>query len=123
MGNPVSLDSLRGRHVLLVFYPADNTPGCTKQLCQLRDHWDLLQSENIHVFGVNPQSAASHAGFRRKQRLPFPLLVDKGRNVTRLYNAGGLLIRRTVYLIGPDGTIRFAQRGMPSPQTILAGLA
>lgn len=121
-GHKVSLASLRGRNVLLVFYPRDNTPGCTKQLCQLRDNWDLLRAKNVEVFGVNPQSAESHAGFRQKQKLPFPLLVDKGQKVTKLYQAGGFIIKRTVYLIGKDGKIRFAQRGAPTPAEILAAL-
>lgn len=121
-GREVSLASLRGQNVLLVFYPADNTPGCTKQLCELRDNWSLLRSKNVQVFGVNPQSSTSHAGFRQKQKLPFPLLVDKGRKVTRLYNAGGLIVKRTVYLIGKDGKIKFAKRGAPSPDEVLAAL-
>ena len=121
-GKQVSLASLTGQNVLLVFYPADNTPGCTKQLCALRDDWSNLRSRNLQVFGVNPQNAASHAGFRRKHTLPFPLLVDKGGKVTRLYNAGGFIVRRTVYLIGKDGRIKFAQRGAPSPNEIVDAL-
>src|SRR4051812_10778429 len=121
-GRQVSLASLRGKWVMLVFYPRDNTPGCTRQLCQLRDNWDRLQSKRIQVFGVNPQDPESHAGFRAKYKLPFPLLVDKGGKVARLYNASGLVIKRTVYLIGEDGKIRFARRGMPSPDEVLAAL-
>lgn len=121
-GKQVSLASLRGKNVLLVFYPADNTPGCTKQLCQLRDNWSLLQSKDVQVFGVNPGSMSSHAGFREKQKLPFPLLVDRGRKVTDLYNAGGLIVKRTVYLIGKDGKIKFAKRGAPSPDEVLVAL-
>jgi thioredoxin-dependent peroxiredoxin len=121
-GHTVSLESLRGKNVLLVFYPRDNTPGCTRQLCQLRDNWEKLRSKGVQVFGVNPQSADSHAGFREKQKLPFPLLVDKGQQVAALYHANGLVLKRTVYLIGADGKIRFAQRGAPSPDEILATL-
>lgn len=122
MGRQVSLDSLRGKNVLLVFYPRDNTPGCTAQLCQMRDNWEKLRSKNVLVLGVNPQDAASHAGFREKQKLPFPLLVDKGQKVAALYHANGLFPKRTVYLIGADGTIRFAKRGAPPPDEILAAL-
>jgi peroxiredoxin Q/BCP len=121
-GHSISLMSLRGRNVLLVFYPADNTPGCTKQLCQLRDNWDRLRSTGVAVFGINPQSADSHTSFRNKQKLPFPLLVDKGQKVAELYHANGLFVKRTVYLIGPDGKIRFGRRGMPSPDHVLAPL-
>jgi peroxiredoxin Q/BCP len=121
-GRQVSLESLRGKSVLLVFYPRDNTPGCTAQLCQMRDHWEELQSKNVVVFGVNPQDAQSHASFRQKQKLPFPLLVDKGQKVAALYHASGLFPKRTVYLIGPEGTILFAKRGAPPPHEVLAAL-
>jgi peroxiredoxin Q/BCP len=121
-GHTVSLTSLRGKNVLLVFYPGDNTPGCTKQLCQLRDNWDRLRSTGVAVFGINPQSADSHTSFRKKQQLPFPLLVDKGQRVAELYHANGLFVKRTVYLIGPDGKIRFGRRGMPTPDQVLAPL-
>jgi thioredoxin-dependent peroxiredoxin len=121
-GHTVSLASQRGKNVLLVFYPADSTPGCTKQLCQLRDNWDRLISTGVSVFGVNPQSASSHTSFRQKQNLPFPLLVDKGQKVAELYHANGLFVKRTVYLIGADGKIRFGRRGMPTPDQILAPL-
>jgi len=119
-GNEVRLSALRGRNVVLVFYPGDNTPGCTRQLCQLRDSWEAARVRGVAVFGVNPQSAQSHDSFRRRYSLPFPLLVDAGRKVASLYNANGIIVKRTVYLVGPDGTIRFARRGMPSPQEVLA---
>jgi len=119
-GNEVRLSALRGRNVVLVFYPGDNTPGCTRQLCQLRDSWEAARVRGVAVFGVNPQRAQSHDSFRRRYSLPFPLLVDAGRKVASLYNANGIIVKRTVYLVGPDGTIRFARRGMPSPQEVLA---
>jgi peroxiredoxin Q/BCP len=121
-GNPVRLSALRGKYVVLVFYPGDSTPGCTRQLCQLRDSWENARARGVEVFGVNPQSAASHAGFRRHHKLPFPLLVDSGRTVASRYNANGIIVKRTVYLIGPDGVIRFARRGMPSPEEVLAAV-
>jgi len=119
-GRPVSLSALRGKNVALVFYPGDDTPGCTKQLCDLRDNWDSLKTRNVQVFGVNPQSAGSHLKFREKRKLPFPLLVDKGQKVAALYHASGLFVKRTVYLIGPDGKILFARRGTPSPTEMLS---
>jgi peroxiredoxin Q/BCP len=119
-GNPVSLSKLRGKNVVLVFYPGDDTPGCTKQLCDFRDTWARAREQGVAVFGVNPQSARSHQHFRGKFQLPFPLLVDKGRHVAKLYQASGLIVKRTVYLIGPDGVIRFARRGMPQPAEVLA---
>jgi peroxiredoxin Q/BCP len=73
----------------------------------------------VVAFGVSPQSASSHAGFSGKHKFPFPLLVDAAKNVADLYKCGGLILRRTVYLIGPDGKIRFARRGMPSPDEVI----
>jgi len=119
-GRTVTLSELRGRSVVLVFYPGDDTPGCTRQLCEFRDDWEGARSRGVEIFGVNPQSARSHTRFRGKYRLPFPLLVDQGRKVARLYHAQGLIVKRTVYLIGPDGAIRFARRGMPAPAEVLA---
>src|SRR3954451_19947449 len=115
-GNPVVLSKLRGKNVVLVFYPRDETPVCRQQLCEFRDQYQLAANRDTIVFGVNQGGASSHAGFRQKYSLPFPLLVDKGGQVARLYNAKGLLMTvRTVYLIGKDGRIRFARRGKPEP--------
>ncbi|HLI84776.1 MAG TPA: peroxiredoxin [Bryobacteraceae bacterium] len=122
-GRVVRLSALRGRNVVLVFYPGDETPGCTRQLCQFRDSWEDARARGVEVFGVNPQDAAKHARFRGKFQFPFALLVDKGRQVAKLYNANGLIVKRTVYLIGPDGTIRFGKRGMPAPSEVLAAAA
>jgi peroxiredoxin Q/BCP len=119
-GASVTLASLRGSDVVLVFYPGDDTPGCTKQLCQFRDDWSAASARGIHVFGVNPQAATSHQKFREKFHFPFPLLVDKGQRVAKLYHCDGLIIKRTVYRIGGDGMIRFSRRGMPSPREVLA---
>lgn len=119
-GQNVTLSKLRGRSVVLVFYPGDDTPGCTKQLCQFRDDWAEARQRGVTVFGVNPQRAQSHQKFRRKFSFPFPLLVDKGQKVAALYKANGLIVKRTVYLIGPDGRILFARRGMPNPHEVLA---
>jgi peroxiredoxin Q/BCP len=121
-GQSVSLTSLQGKNIVLVFYPADDTPGCTKQLCQLRDNWESLKAKNVLVFGINPGSAGSHAGFRRKQKLPFPLLVDKGQQVAKMYHATGPFVKRTVYLVGTDGRIRFGRRGAPTPNEVMAAL-
>lgn len=118
-GRIITLSALRGRNVVLVFYPGDDTPGCTRQLCEFRDRWETLRERGIAVFGVNPQGAAAHARFRAKFQFPFPLLVDKGRQVAKLYQAKGLIVKRTVYLIGPDGAIRFARRGTPKPSEVM----
>ena len=122
-GKLISLGALRGHNVVLVFYPGDDTRICRQQLCEFRNRSADAQQKNTLIFGVNPQSAQSHAKFIRTSRLPFPLLVDQGQKIGALYQAKGLIVRRTVYLIGPDGIIRFGQRGTPDPDQVLAHAA
>jgi peroxiredoxin Q/BCP len=122
-GKMVSLGDLRGHNAVLIFYPGDDTSLCRKQLCEFLDRWAGAQQKNTLVFGVNPQNAQSHAKFIGKIRLPFPLLVDHGQKTGALYKTKGLIVRRTVYLIGPDGIIRFAQRGVPDPEQVLSHAA
>ena len=122
-GNRVRLSEwLAKGPVVLVFYPMDETPGCRAQLCEIRDHWSEFQKRGVAVFGVNPGSAASHTKFRKNQGYPFPLLVDEGKKVAVLYGANGIVPRRTVYGIGRDGRIAFAERGKPTPAQVLAVL-
>ncbi len=125
-GAVVHLADLRGKQrVVLVFYPGDDTPICTKQLCELRDDWSALQSADTIVFGVNPANEAKHAQFAAKYKLPFPLLVDVGSNIAAAYGCSalfGLLIRRTVYVIDKQGRVVFAQRGKPAVPAIRAAL-
>jgi thioredoxin-dependent peroxiredoxin len=122
-GNPVRLSAFRGRsHVVLVFYPGDGTNVCTRQLCEFRDEWRGVLSKGCAVLGINPQSAESHRKFVEKEHYPFPLLVDKDQNVARLYHASGFIVRRTVYLIGKDGRVWFAERGKPRPESVLAAV-
>jgi thioredoxin-dependent peroxiredoxin len=119
-GRPVSLKSLRGRNIVLVFYPANDTSICTQQLCEFRDSWGLVDSKDAVVFGVNPASGEKHAQFISKHDFPFSLLTDPGQKVGELYNTKGLMMKRTVYLIGKSGKIRYARRGKPVPQEVLA---
>lgn len=122
-GRDVRLSALRGQKVMLVFYPGDDTPVCSLQLSELRDTQEQLEPLGIHVYGVNPAGELSHQKFVQKLCLPFPLLVDRGGKVAKLYNAGfWLLVRRTVYVIGADGRILFAERGKPTPERILEAL-
>jgi peroxiredoxin Q/BCP len=122
-GNKVSLSDLRGRNVILVFYPRDETPVCRAQLCEFRDSYATITAAEATVYGVNPGGSDSHTGFRDKLQLPFPLLVDEGGEVARKYRAKGWLWPvRTVYLIGGDGVIRYARRGKPSPHEVLAAV-
>jgi thioredoxin-dependent peroxiredoxin len=119
-GAEVSLGALRGTNVVLVFYPADETSLCTKQLCEFRDRWELAQSKDALVFGVNPAASEKHARFRARHGFPFALLADPGQRVGALYRTKGLIVKRTVYLIGKSGVIRYAQRGKPEPEEVLA---
>ena len=119
-GHPVSLKALAGKNVVLVFYPGDNTSVCRAQLCEFRDRWERAKQKNTVVFGVNPAGSVSHESFREKNKLPFPLLVDAGQKMAEAYHTNGLIVKRTVYLIGPDGIIRFAKRGKPPVDQVLA---
>ena len=121
-GKRVKLSSLRGKNVVLVFYPADDTTICRRQLCEFRDAWPDMRGQNIVVYGVNPQSAESHREFRERYHFPFPLLVDSDQKVAGLYNSDGGMVNRTVYLIGSDGKIQYARRGMPRPEEVLAAV-
>jgi thioredoxin-dependent peroxiredoxin len=119
-GNTVSLAGLRGKNVVLVFYPADETTICTSQLCEFRDNWAMAEARDTIVLGVNPAAAQKHAAFRLRHRFPFRLLVDSGQRVAARYHAKGLIVRRTVYLIGKSGKIRYARRGKPHPTEVLS---
>jgi thioredoxin-dependent peroxiredoxin len=113
-GNRVSLADFAGRHVVLYFYPADDTSGCTKEACGFRDVWDELKGLGAVVLGVSADDAVSHRKFAEKYRLPFTLLSDPGHETMRAYGAYGEktmygkktvgVIRSTV-LIGPDGRV------------------
>lgn len=127
-GHSVTLSSFRGKHpVVLIFYPGDSTYVCTRQLCEVRDSFAEFQAAGAAVLGVNPQGAESHQRFVERYDFPFPLLVDPGNQVARLYRSvlgwGRLsLPNRTVYVIGKDGRVAFARRGKPAPQEILEAL-
>ncbi|MBM3739730.1 MAG: peroxiredoxin [Acidobacteria bacterium] len=113
----------RNKNVVLVFYPGDNTPVCTAQLCEIRDDWGKLQAAGVTVLGINPGAAEKHKGFRAKHSLPFPLLVDNGKRVAKLYHCDGPIVRRTVYVIGKGGKIAFAKRGKPPVSEILGAIS
>jgi peroxiredoxin Q/BCP len=114
-GRRISLSDFAGKHVVLYFYPKDDTPGCTKEACGFRDAWDDLQEMGAVVLGVSPDAAASHTRFAQKYRLPFTLLSDPDHRVMEAYGAWGEktlygrkttgVIRSTVW-IGPDGRVR-----------------
>lgn len=127
-GNQVTLSDFRGlRPVLLVFYPGDETLGCTKQLCAIRDDWDEFQKYNVAAFGINHADAESHTKFWRHHGLKTPLLVDEGKQVSALYGAIGTyfhheIIKRSVVVIDKEGVIRYLKRGLPSTREILEAI-
>ncbi len=113
-GRGVSLASLLGgRGLILYFYPADFTPGCTREACAIRDmHGDIAQS-GVTVAGVSPQGPDTHRAFRAKYALPFTLLADVDKAVARLYGVVGPLgmgLRRATFRIDRDGIVRDAVR-------------
>ncbi len=111
-GRDTSLSSLLNHGPLvLFFYPADFTPGCTKEVCMLRDLHSELVSNGLTVAGISPQGPASHRGFRDKHNLPFRLLSDLDKAVIGMYEVIGPLgigVRRATYLIDPSRHIRDA---------------
>nr|AYM53439.1 bacterioferritin comigratory protein [Melittangium lichenicola] len=113
-GRDVRLSELQGRHVVLYFYPKDNTPGCTQEACDFRDEHSALEAAGARVLGVSPDSAASHQKFAAKYTLPFPLLVDTGHQVCEAYGVWGEKslygrtfqgVTRATFLIDPQGRV------------------
>jgi peroxiredoxin Q/BCP len=88
-GNSVSLSGFIGKKVIVYFYPRDNSPGCTKEACSFRDAFDEFMEAGAAVLGISPDSAASHAGFRKRHGLPFHLLSDRDHKVAEAYGAWG----------------------------------
>jgi thioredoxin-dependent peroxiredoxin len=97
--------------IVLYFYPADFTPGCTRQACGLRDMHAEIQKAGLHVVGISPQSPETHQKFREKYRLPYDLLSDQNKTVIKMYGLNGPLgigVRRASYLIDASRRIRDA---------------
>ena len=88
-GGTVRLAELRGKRVILYFYPQDDTPGCTKQSCGFRDQYEAIEAKGALVLGVSPDGVASHRKFKAKFALPFPLLADEDHAVAEAYGAWG----------------------------------
>jgi len=107
-GQTFSLAEQAGHKVLLVFYPGDNTPVCTKQLCDYRDGVEAFAGLGVEVVGISNDSADSHRRFREKHGLPFTLLTDPDLEVAALYDSKGVLgMKRSVFLIDEQGVIRY----------------
>jgi len=113
-GGEISLDDYAGKKVALYFYPRDNTPGCTRQACNLRDNFEMLRDHGIEIVGVSDDPISKHEKFADKHNLPFPLLADTEKTVLFAYGAYGekkmygrsfLGTKRVTFLIGENGMI------------------
>lgn len=113
-GTSRRLSDFRGKPVILYFYPADDTPGCTKEACNFRDDYSQYQKAAVMILGVSPDSVKSHAKFKAKYQLPFPLLADDGHKVCDAYGVWGPKkmmgrefegVLRTTFLIDAKGKV------------------
>lgn len=109
-GSQWTLVDARGRRVLLVFYPGDDTPVCTAQLCDYRDGIESFSGLDVEVVGISTDDAASHRAFKTKHALPFKLLTDRGGAVAKQYGAWGMMgMKRAVFLIDEAGLVQYAK--------------
>ena len=107
-GETVKLSALRGKPVVLYFYPKDETPGCTKQACGIRDSYDAFRERGAEVFGISTDTQASHEKFKSKYQLPFTLLADPERKVGEAYGVtkdDSNYFERSTFVIGADGKV------------------
>jgi peroxiredoxin Q/BCP len=128
-GKKFKLSDMKGKkNVLLFFYPGDDTPGCTKQLCALRDDAPQFKKfKDLVIYGVNHANAHSHNAFIEKYGLTLPLLIDTDRKVSEKYGAikymfGNKSIRRSVIIVDKNGKLAYVKRGMPSNEEIREAL-
>jgi peroxiredoxin Q/BCP len=131
-GSTVSLEDLKGSRAVIYFYPKDDTPGCTIQACSLRDAKADFDAIGASVFGVSPDSPASHARFRDKYALGFRLLADEDHSMAEAYGAWGekknygktsMGIIRSAFVIDEDGTILLAKYNVKPDATAPGALA
>jgi peroxiredoxin Q/BCP len=120
-GETVTLSSLRGKPVVLYFYPKDDTPGCTAQACELRDTYDEFRERGVEILGVSPDSESSHRKFKSKYELPFTLLADPEHEVAESYGVWKqrsymgrkfMGVERSTFVIDADGNVARALRGI-----------
>lgn len=123
-GKEISLKSLRGKKIILYFYPKDDTPGCTKESCDFRDHYPKFQQKGVEVFGISKDNVKSHQKFKQKYALPFTLLIDSTGDVCvdygvinkkSLFGKTFLGIQRSTFLIDENGIIRGIWRKVKVP--------
>lgn len=114
-GETISLDTFAGQRLALYFYPKDDTPGCTKQACSLRDGWERLEEAGVAVVGVSHDPLEDHQAFAEKYDLPFPLIADPGHSILEAYGVWGernmfgntfMGTTRTTFLIDGEGFVR-----------------
>ena len=120
-GNPVSLSALRGQQVIVYFYPAAMTPGCTKEACDFSASMPDLKAVGLAVLGISPDAPAKLAKFREKEGITFPLLSDPDRTVLTAYGAYGekmnygkktMGVIRSTFVVGADGKVERAYYGV-----------
>jgi len=105
-GNSQTLSEYRGQQVVVYFYPKDDTPGCTKEACSIRDDFTRFEKNGIQVFGVSYDDQQSHKKFAEKYAIPFPLLSDSDKSVSKAYGASGIFFpSRKTYLIDEAGML------------------
>ena len=123
-GTTVDLSELRGKSVVVYFYPKDETPGCTKEACAFRDAWESLAKRNVVLLGVSSDSAESHRAFAEHHRLPFLLLSDGDGRVAQAFGVPRVLgfTARQTFVIAPDGRIAHVHRNV-DPMTHAAEIA
>jgi peroxiredoxin Q/BCP len=104
-----TLSEYRGRRVVLAFYPGDDTPGCTRQMCSYRDDFAMFEGVQAALLGISPQDVDSHERWAAKRNLQFPLLADTDRVVARQYGVAAPVIgiRRSVFVIDAEGVLRY----------------
>ena len=104
-----TLSEYRGQKVVLAFYPGDFTPGCTRQMCSYRDHFDEFEGVEAALLGISPQDVDSHEKWIEKRNLPFPLLADTDKKVIEAYGVGApvLGVRRSVFVVDGEGIVRY----------------
>ena len=120
-GETVTLSALRGKPVVLYFYPRDDTPGCTTEACEFRDAYDRFRDQGVEILGVSPDTEASHRKFKSKYELPFTLLADPNHQAAEVYGVWKVKksygrtyegVERSTFVIDAEGKVAKAMRGI-----------